>query len=186
MPELNYRAFMRLFPDFAGQNYTAMQLRAGESMMPLHIEAVGGNEISIAHYYRQNGDAMADPEMTFRIDHEKGTLEPLTYQQDSMGLYQRVYPEPGRWIPKLRKDLNRFTNQWFHNIEEQRYRPERAVMEADGGRKEILYQDGKPVIKEEPAPVLEEAEKDTGTVQADTDLAPQCGGIFKPQGGTPG
>ena len=172
LPELNYRAFMRLFPDFAGQNYTAMQLRAGESMMPLHIEAVGGNEISIAHYYRQNGDAMADPEMTFRIDHEKGTLEPLTYQQDSMGLYQRVYPEPGRWIPKLRKDLNRFTNQWFHNIEEQRYRPERAVMEADGGRKEILYQDGKPVIKEEPAPVLEEAEKDTGTVQAETDLAP--------------
>ena len=172
LPELNYRAFMRLFPDFAGQNYTAMQLRAGESMMPLHIEAVGGNEISIAHYYRQNGDAMADPEMTFRIDHEKGTLEPLTYQQDSMGLYQRVYPEPGRWIPKLRKDLNRFTNQWFHNIEEQRYRPERAVMEADGTRKEILYQDGKPVIKEEPAPVLEEAEKDTGTVQAETDLAP--------------
>ena len=172
LPELNYRAFMRLFPDFVGQNYIAMQLRAGESMMPLHIEAVGGNEISIAHYYRQNGDAMADPEMTFRIDHEKGTLEPLTYQQDSMGLYQQVYPEPGRWIPKLRKDLNRFTNQWFHNIEEQRYRPERAVMEADGTRKEILYQDGKPVIKEESAPVLEEAEKDTGTVQADTDLAP--------------
>lgn len=172
LPELNYRAFMRLFPDFTSQHYTAMQLRAGESMMPLHIEAVGSNEISIAHYYRQNGDSMADPEMTFRIDHEKGTLEPLTYQQDSMGMYQQVYPEPGRWIPKLRKDLNRFANQWFHNIEEQRYRPERAVMEADGDRKEIFYQDGKPVIKEEPAPVLEGTEKDTGTVQAETDLAP--------------
>lgn len=172
LPELNYRAFMRLFPDFTSQNYTAMQLRAGEAMMPLHIEAVGSNEISIAHYYQQNGDSMADPEMTFRIDHEKGTLEPITYQQDSMGMYQQVYPEPGRWIPKLRKDLNRFANQWFHNIEEQRYLPERAVMEADGDRKEIFYQDGKPVIREEPAPVLEGTEKDTGTVQAETNLAP--------------
>ena len=50
LPELNYRAFMRLFPDFTSQHYTAMQLRAGESMMPLDIEAVGSNEISIAHY----------------------------------------------------------------------------------------------------------------------------------------
>ena len=69
---------MRLFPDFFKQNYTAMQLQAGESMMPLKIESIGDNEISIAHYYRQNGDSMSDPEMTFRIDHENGTLEPLT------------------------------------------------------------------------------------------------------------
>ena len=121
-----------------------MQLQAGESMMPLNIESLGDNEISIAHYYRQNGDSMSDPEMTFRIDHEKGTLEPLTYQQDGLGLYQQVYPEPGKWIPKLRKDLNRFTNQWFRNIEEQRYLPERAVMEVDGNRKEISYEEGKP------------------------------------------
>ena len=172
LPELNYRAFLRLFPDFTKENYTAMQFKAGESMMPLHIEAIGNGEISIAHYYRQNGDTMADPEMTFRIDHEKGTLEPLTYQQDSLGLYQQVYPEPGRWIPKLRKDLNRFANQWFHNIEIQNYIPERAVMEADGNRTEISYQDGKPVIQEEPAPVLEETEKGAGTKQEDTNLTP--------------
>ena len=172
LPELNYRAFMRLFPDFTKENYRAMQFKAGESMMPLHIEAIGNGEISIAHYYRQNGDTMADPEMTFRIDHEKGTLEPLTYQQDSLGLYQQVYPEPGRWIPKLRKDLNRFANQWFHNIEIQNYIPERAVMEADGNRTEISYQDGKPVIQEEPAPVLEETEKGAGTKQEDTNLTP--------------
>ncbi len=170
LPELNYRAFMRLFPDFASQNYTAMRFQAGESMMPLHIEAIGSNEISIAHYYRQNGDSMADPEMTFRIDHEKGTLEPLTYQQDGLGLYQQVYPEPGKWIPNLRKDLNRFANQWFHNIEEQNYLPERAVREVNGNRTEIPYQDGKPVLREEPAPDAPEAQ---GSPQA----APQEPGL---------
>ncbi len=178
LPELNYRAFMRLFPDFFKQNYTAMQLQAGESMMPLKIESIGDNEISIAHYYRQNGDSMSDPEMTFRIDHEKGTLEPLTYQQDGLGLYQQVYPEPGKWIPKLRKDLNRFTNQWFRNIEEQRYLPERAVMEVDGNRKEISYEEGKPVLpvdKEaqgELASVLTRAEKEAKPAQEGANLAP--------------
>ena len=40
---------------------------------------------------------MRDPEMTFRVDRDKGTLEPLTFQQDgSIQVYQQVYPEPGR------------------------------------------------------------------------------------------
>jgi N12 class adenine-specific DNA methylase len=44
--------------------------------------------------------------------------------------------------------------------------------EADGNRTEISYQDGKPVIQEEPAPVLEETEKSAGTKQEDTNLTP--------------
>ena len=63
---------------------------------------------------------MNDPEMTFRIDREVGTLEPLTFRQDGWPqIYQQVYPEPGRWIPKLSRDLSRFTEQWFKNIGEQ-------------------------------------------------------------------
>ena len=52
---------------------------------------------------------MYDPEMTFRVDREKGTMEALTFRQDGgIPLYQEVYPEPGKWIPKLRNDLNSF------------------------------------------------------------------------------
>lgn len=139
-PELSYRAFTHMFPKIADGTYTALKLQARAGMMPLHVERIGDHEISIAHYYRQNGDFIADPEMTFRINHEKQTLEPLTFQQP--GLYQRVYPESGRWIPKLRADLNRFANQWFHNIEQQEYIPERAVMYPHGERTEITFVDG--------------------------------------------
>ena len=60
---------------------------------------------------------MRDPEMTFRVDREKGTMEPLTFRQDgSIQIYQEVYPEPGKWIPKLHRDLNTFCNQIFNRV----------------------------------------------------------------------
>ena len=76
------------------------------------IQRMGGEaaHIHASHdTYIHNGDLMRDPEMTFRVDRDKGTLEPLTFQQDgSIQVYQQVYPEPGRWVPKLRSDLNHF------------------------------------------------------------------------------
>ena len=108
-PELNYRALAKLFPEVVSGEYRYLHLEAGESMMPLHLEWTGADELSISHTYIHNGDLMRDPEMTFRVDRDKGTLEPLTFQQDgSIQVYQQVYPEPGRWVPKLRSDLNHF------------------------------------------------------------------------------
>ena len=40
--------------------------------------------IAVSHTYTQNGDLMRDPEMTFQVDREKGTLEPLTFRQDAL------------------------------------------------------------------------------------------------------
>ena len=101
-PELNYRALAKLFPEVVSGEYRYLHLEAGESMMPLHLEWTGADELSISHTYIHNGDLMRDPEMTFRVDRDKGTLEPLTFQQDgSIQVYQQVYPEPGRWVPKL-------------------------------------------------------------------------------------
>jgi hypothetical protein len=75
--------------------------------------------ISMAHNFIQNGDLMADPDMEIRIYPYAGFVESLTYQQDSLGIYQVVYPEPGKEYPKLKKDLNRFLNQWLSNLIEQ-------------------------------------------------------------------
>ncbi len=36
-----------------------------ESYMPLVIEKIGCNQVSVAHYYYQNGDAIADPDILF-------------------------------------------------------------------------------------------------------------------------
>ena len=122
--ELNYRNFAKLFPEIASGEYRYLRMEAGEAdggMMPLHLEWIDTDVIAVSHTYTQNGDLMRDPEMTFRMDREKGTLEPLTFRQDgSIQLYQEVYPEPGRWIPKLRRDLNTFAQQWLSNIGQQR------------------------------------------------------------------
>ena len=139
--ERNYRAFARQFPEIVSGEYRYLELRGGEGSgyMPLIIERIGEDEISVSHTYLQNGDVMYDPEMTFRIDKDKGTLEPLTYQQDAMGLYQQVYPEPGKWIPKLRNDLSAFTEQWLNNIIQQSRAKYRAVAVRDGEDQEIFF-----------------------------------------------
>jgi len=148
--ERNYRAFAEQFPEIVSGEYRYLQLRAGEDSgyMPLTIERIAEDEISVAHTYTQDGDLMYDPEMTFRIDHEARTLEPLTFRQDgSLPIYQQVYPAPGRWIPKLRNDLSAFADQWFKNIAEQGRIRYRAIAVRDGEDVEIHFDEhGQPML----------------------------------------
>jgi len=147
--ERNYRAFARQFPEIVSGEYRYLELRSGEDsgLMPLTIQRIGADEIAVAHTYEQNGDLMYDPEMTFRIDTEKGTLEPLTFRQDGgLPIYQEVYPEPGKWIPKLRSDLSAFTDQWLKNIEAQGRVRTKAIAEIDGEDVEFSFdENGRPI-----------------------------------------
>jgi uncharacterized protein YqiB (DUF1249 family) len=78
--------------------------------------------ISIAHNFIQNGDLMADPDMEIRIYPKLKAIEALTYQLDSLGIYQIVYPDEKTVYPKRKKDLNRFLNQWLSNIIDQGFK----------------------------------------------------------------
>jgi predicted metalloenzyme YecM len=75
--------------------------------------------ISLAHNYIQNGDVMADPDMEIRIIPSMKMVEALTFKQDSIGIYQQVYLEDGRFNPTLKNDLNNFLNFWLKNLIEQ-------------------------------------------------------------------
>ena len=75
---------------------------------------------------------MYDPEITYLIDTDAGTMEALTYQQDNMGAYQNVYENPDAPNQVLRASLNSFTGSWFRNIRAQGYVRERAVRSIDG------------------------------------------------------
>ena len=120
-----------------------------------HLEWIDTDVIAVSHTYVQNGDLMRDPEMTFRVDREKGALEPLTFRQDgSIQLYQEVYPEPGKWIPKLRSDLNTFVQQWLKNISQQGYHKREAVVVRDDEDVRLTFdQDGKVVEPAQPPAV---------------------------------
>jgi uncharacterized protein YqiB (DUF1249 family) len=84
--------------------------------MDLVIEKIGDNEYSFAHYYEQEGDLMADPEVTLKINDEKKAVETLTYYNAGIGLYQEVYPTPKTYYPKLRMQLNGFLGDWLNNL----------------------------------------------------------------------
>ncbi len=150
--ERNYRTFERLFPEIVSGEYRYLKLETREEggLMPLTIQRIGENEIAVAHTHEQNGDLMYDPEMTFRIDAAKGTLEPRTFRQDGMPqIYQEVYPKPGVWVPKLQKDLSAFTEQWLKNIELQGRVRTRAIMEINGEDVEISFdENGQPIHKD--------------------------------------
>lgn len=84
-----------------------------EGQMPLVIEKIGetehGSRISVAHYYTQLGDLMADPEIVFTVDHA-GMWTPVRYvqhprieQYDPHGLGKSVVDFVKRWDRNLRK-----------------------------------------------------------------------------------
>ena len=174
-PELNYRKFEKLFPEIASGEYRYLCMESGPGMMPLHLEWIDTDVIAVSHTFQQNGDTMYDPEMTFRMDREKGTLESLSFRQD--GFPRRndeVYPEPGKWRPKLRSSLNRFTQQWFKNISQQNYHKREAVIVRDGEDVRLTFdQDGRAV--DPGAAMLPETATPGPELSAPRDLlAPAC------------
>ena len=104
--------------------------------MPLSIENLGYTDADghpvygMMHFYIQNGDLMRDPDMTFSVNDEAGTICPLTYQMDAMGIYQEVFRrgDDGRllYIPSLLTDLDSFLRTWSTNIQDQGFNPAQA------------------------------------------------------------
>lgn len=102
--------------------------------MPLSLERLEGCTdhkgrpiYAMAHYTEQNGDLMADPDMEIAVDFENEIIEPRTYQNDFMGIYQEVYRrnDAGQltYSPRLRTELDDFLWLWLKNIKEQLFDP---------------------------------------------------------------
>ena len=92
------------------------------SLMDLNVDKLTEDTIALAHNGKQNGDVMADPDVQVRINRHGKMAEALTFQNDYLGIFQEVYPEPGKYYPKLKKELNDFLNDWLRTmIEVQKY-----------------------------------------------------------------
>ena len=134
-----YQSFAKALLALLGAD-TAVRIRV-DGYMPLSIEAIGtsadGNRlISICHYGEQNGDLMRDPEMVFELFTygELSAAEPLSFQNDYMGLFQEVYryDESGkktRVDTRLKAELKAFARTWFSDIREQGFFGPQAVRE---------------------------------------------------------
>lgn len=115
-PEMNYARLVELTPHILDKRYRYAKLKA-DGFMDLSIEWIAEDRIAIAHYGIQNGDFMADPDMMLIVDSEALTVMPSTYQNDYVGVYQKVYTDDGRWRPKLSRELTSFLSTWLKNIE---------------------------------------------------------------------
>lgn len=76
--------------------------------MRLVVEIVTKGEVSIAHYYTQNGDAMRDPEIVFNA-----SWLPVEITQDPLGIHRRA--SDGYYLRGV-QDLARM---WATNIRHQ-------------------------------------------------------------------
>lgn len=87
--------------------------------MDLCIERLGANEVSLAHYYFQNGDAMSDPDMTFWLGPDS-KFYPTSITMSGCGMYRRsVNFADGKVVsfyPAEQKSEATFANQWLANI----------------------------------------------------------------------
>lgn len=130
IPEQNYQFVMKMAGEVLRGEVDSKTFEAGAGFMPLTIEQVGDNFIAISHYYEQNGDAMADPDMEFAYDNDRKTLQARTYQQDALQRYDEVYGNDG-YNEQLEEELNLFAHQWFQTIEQQGYVPVQEAVELE-------------------------------------------------------
>lgn len=132
IPEQNYQFVMKMAGEVLRGEMDSKTFEAGAGFMPLTIEQVGDNFITIFHYYEQNGDAMADPDMEFAYDNDRKTLQARTYQQDALQRYDEVYGDDG-YNEELEEELNLFAHEWFQTIEKQGYVPVQEAAELEAG-----------------------------------------------------
>lgn len=60
---------------------------------------------------------MRDPKITLRVDIDSGTVKPLSFLQDDMGIYY----ETANCSEAKKRELNNFLGQWLTNISRQGY-----------------------------------------------------------------
>ena len=100
---------------------------ANGSFMPVSVEQIFENEkfkqISISHYYEQNRDLMADPEMILIFEKASGLFIPSYFKQDNLGIEQEsVIMNLGEIVgvrSKMQADHTSFANMWLINIKYQ-------------------------------------------------------------------
>ena len=108
--------------DFSAKEHKSYKLTAS-GFMDLTVETwrefEGILSISVAHYGKQNGDLMTDPEIVI-FKHENSTQEiPVYYKNDYIGLEQIGYDfKDGQLLVKKRlvKDLKAFLKTWASNL----------------------------------------------------------------------
>ena len=132
----NVRAIIEVLGGMDTLRQNPISLRV-PAFMPLSIEVIGrgprgGILLSVMHWFEQNGDLMRDPDIEVEIVPESAAWLPVSYRQDSLGIFQEavvVVDGQMRENTKLVRDLLSFMEMWDENIGDQGF-AEAAKMES--------------------------------------------------------
>ena len=122
MKPLNQKAthiFRAILSQLGGKSY--VKIANSTVYTPLSVDRLGADMVALAHNTIQNGDVMADPDMTFWLAPD-GLIYPCTYQNSYAGVYQEAATiTNGRaaYKPRMQAQLAAFANQWMRNIDDQ-------------------------------------------------------------------
>ena len=101
----------------SGDHFQAQILNG--SFMPLVVER-HGQVVIVAHVTSQNGDAISDPEMTFKIvqSNSEWFLWPTSLQFATGHREDCEAVQDGRLVikPRAQADQIRFSNEWARNL----------------------------------------------------------------------
>jgi len=99
--------------------------------MAVHVERLSDSTYSVAHYFEQGGDMMADPDVVFYV--AGGQTYPIEITQAPVGVYRRYVEfeggKPARINARGQADLTSFANTWMRNIQAQQMGKRRSMRE---------------------------------------------------------
>ena len=101
------------------------------SLTPLVIEKIGKHLVSVAHYYKQNGDMMADPDIVFFTGYREWV--PIQITQAHLGFTNAAELSPdGTTIksfkPQAQAELADFCIVWANNLHAQNWLDAKIVI----------------------------------------------------------
>ena len=115
-----YRKLIKIIPDIATRRSAGKSKLLSDALMDLNLDILSKQKniirIALSHYYKQNGDMIADPDMEIIINAQLMTANAMTYQ-DSM-IFQSA-EQDGGINQKLVNNLNEFLDQWLQNCIDQ-------------------------------------------------------------------
>ena len=102
------------------------------TFLPVHVERLSDSTYSVAHYFEQGGDMMADPDVVFYVPVEArygsatagSQVYPVEITQAPVGIYRRYVEfdetgQPAHINARGQADLTSFANTWMRNIRAQ-------------------------------------------------------------------
>jgi hypothetical protein len=107
--------------NMAAKNKRYFKLSNNPTYIPVTIEVIGINQLSLCHYGELNGDLMRDPEMIFY--RENGNWYPIYFRNDWMGIEDfSCQITNGQLLVDNKKqqyDQAEFANIWLPTIQQQ-------------------------------------------------------------------